>query len=61
MTKNILPFYEREHGNISALIREFAEQYPQLASMLGFVDGECEDANVQRIVEATVMLGARIL
>jgi type VI secretion system protein ImpG len=61
MSKTILPFYERELGNISALIREFAEQYPQLASTLGFVDGECEDANVQRIVEAMVMLGARIL
>lgn len=59
--KTILPFYEREHGNISVLIREFAEQYPQLASSMGFVDGACEDPNVQRIIEAMVMLGARIL
>lgn len=59
--KDILPFYEREHGNISKLIREFSERYPQLASSLGFVDGECEDPHVQRIVEAMVMMGARIL
>lgn len=61
MIKNILPFYEREHANISALLSEFAEQYPQLATTLGIVDGGCEDAHVQRIVEGMVMLGARIL
>ena len=61
MIKNILPFYEREHANISALLSEFAEQYPQLATTLGIVDGACEDAHVQRIVEGMVMLGARIL
>lgn len=61
MIKDILPFYEREHANISALLREFAEQYPQLATTLGVVDGVCEDAHVQRIVEGMVMLGARIL
>jgi type VI secretion system protein ImpG len=61
MIKNILPFYEREHANISALLSEFAEQYPQLATTLGIVDGVCEDAHVQRIVEGMVMLGARIL
>lgn len=61
MIKNILPFYEREHANISALLSEFAEQYPQLATTMGIVDGVCEDAHVQRIVEGMVMLGARIL
>lgn len=61
MIKNILPFYEREHANIAALLSEFAEQYPQLATNLGIVDGGCEDAHVQRIIEGMVMLGARIL
>ena len=57
----ILPFYEREHANISALTGEFAEKYPQLATSLGIVDGVCEDAHVQRIVEGVIMLGARIM
>jgi type VI secretion system protein ImpG len=61
MMKSILPFYEREHANIAALIAEFSVQYPQLAGRLGVVDGVCEDAHVQRIVESMVMLGARIL
>jgi type VI secretion system protein ImpG len=61
MTKDIRPFYEREHANISVLMREFAEQYPQLASMLSFIDGECEDPSVARVVEGMAMLGARIL
>jgi type VI secretion system protein ImpG len=61
MIKAILPFYEREHANISALLSEFAEQYPQLAATMGIVDGTCEDSHVQRIVEGMVMLGARIL
>lgn len=61
MMKSILPFYEREHANIAVLIAEFSSQYPQLAGRLGIVDGVCEDAHVQRIVESMVMLGARIL
>ncbi|SFM18697.1 type VI secretion system baseplate subunit TssF [Rugamonas rubra] len=61
MSKDILPFYEREHSNVALLIREFAEQYPQLASVLGIIDGVCEDPSVLRIIEALVMMGARIL
>lgn len=61
MIKDILPFYEREHANLAALLSEFAQEYPQLATTLGIVDGVCEDPHVQRIVEAMVMLGARIL
>ncbi|MES2297038.1 MAG: type VI secretion system baseplate subunit TssF [Pseudomonadota bacterium] len=61
MTKDIRPFYEREHANLAVLVREFAEQYPQLASMLHIVDGTCEDPTVTRMVEGMAMLGARIL
>jgi type VI secretion system protein ImpG len=59
--KDILPYYEREQANIAVLVREFGEQYPQLASSLGFVEGKCEEPHVQRVVESMVMLGARIL
>jgi len=61
MIEELLPFYERESRELAILLREFGEQYPQLAGKLGIVDGACEDPSVQRIVESVVMLGARIL
>lgn len=61
MIEELLPFYERESRELAILLREFGEQYPQLAGKLGIVDGACEDPSVQRMVESVVMLGARIL
>ncbi|HZV66088.1 MAG TPA: type VI secretion system baseplate subunit TssF [Telluria sp.] len=61
MIDSILPYYEREHANIAAMVGEFVEQYPQLAGVLGLKGTECTDPGVQRIVAAMVMLGAKIL
>ncbi len=61
MSQALLPFYERERARLGMLMREFGEQYPQLASSLGVVDGACEDPAVGRIIEAMALLGARIL
>lgn len=60
MTKDILSFYEREHGYMSLLLREFGERNPRLAASLGIVEGESSDPNTLRFIEATVMVGARI-
>ncbi|MES2114070.1 MAG: type VI secretion system baseplate subunit TssF [Pseudomonadota bacterium] len=61
MSKDILPFYEREHGNLVQRLRKFSEENPQLASALGIVEGECTDPNLQRFTEAVVMMGAHVV
>jgi len=60
MLDELLPFYERELTYLRQMSKEFAAQYPKIASRL-LIDGDtCEDPHVERLIEAFAFLAARI-
>ncbi|MDP3673215.1 MAG: type VI secretion system baseplate subunit TssF [Telluria sp.] len=58
--KTLLPYVERELAILREYMREFARQYPRLAGKLGMRSGVCEDVHIERWIEATAILNARI-
>jgi type VI secretion system protein ImpG len=60
MLDELLPYYEHELTFLRQLGKEFAEQYPDIASRL-LIEGErCEDPHVERLLQGFAFLSARI-
>jgi type VI secretion system protein ImpG len=56
----LLPYYERERAALRRLCREFAAKHPKLASELMLTAEEAGDPHVERLIQATALLNARI-
>jgi type VI secretion system protein ImpG len=60
MLEELLPYYERELGQLHELAGEFAQRYPKIARRL-LIDGDqCEDPHVERLIESFAFIAARI-
>jgi type VI secretion system protein ImpG len=60
MLDELLPYYERELTMLRQLSKEFAAQYPKIASRLLLEGDTCADPHVERLIEAFSFLTARI-
>jgi type VI secretion system protein ImpG len=56
----LLSYYERELTYFRQMGAEFAERYPKVASRLLLEPNRCEDPHVERLIEATAFLAARV-
>lgn len=60
MRDELLSYYERELTFLRQTGAEFAGQYPKVASRLMLEPNRCEDPHVERLIESTAFLAARI-
>jgi len=60
MTKELLPFYERELLFIRQMAADFGERYPDLAASLQLNAGASQDPHVERLIEAFALIAGRI-
>jgi type VI secretion system protein ImpG len=58
--EELLPFYERELSLLRQYVREFAQRNPKIAARLAISGGHSEDPHVERMLESSALLGARI-
>jgi type VI secretion system protein ImpG len=58
--KDLLPHYESELALLRRLCRGFAEQYPGIAGSLLMAGDTCKDPHVERLIQASALLAARI-
>lgn len=58
--KDLLPHYESELALLRRLCRGFAEQYPGIAGDLLMAGDTCKDPHVERLIQASALLAARI-
>lgn len=58
--KDLLPHYETELAMLRRLCRGFAEQYPGIADNLLMSGDTCKDPHVERLIQASALLAARI-
>lgn len=58
--EELLPFYERELSLLRQYAREFAERNPKIAAGLAMSGGRSEDPHVERMLQSSALLGARI-
>lgn len=58
--KDLLPHYESELALLRRLCRGFAEQYPGIAGNLLMAGDTCKDPHVERLIQASALLAARI-
>jgi type VI secretion system protein ImpG len=57
---DLLAYYERELTFLRQMGAEFAGRYPKAASQLQLEPNRCEDPHVERMIEASALLAARI-
>jgi type VI secretion system protein ImpG len=60
MSRELLPYYERELHFIRKLASEFADRYPERASALRLTQNGCDDPHVERMIEAFSLIAGRI-
>jgi type VI secretion system protein ImpG len=60
MRDELLNYYERELTFLRQMGAEFAEKYPKVASRLLLEPDRCEDPHVERLIEASALLAARV-
>lgn len=60
MRDELLQYYERELAYLRQLGAEFASRYPKIASRLQLEPSRCEDPHVERLIEASAFLAARV-
>jgi type VI secretion system protein ImpG len=60
MDRQFLNYYERELRYFRELGAEFAEEYPKVAGRLGLEKLECADPYVERLLEGSAFLAARV-
>src|SRR3954470_24067235 len=60
MRDELLNYYERELTFLRQMGAEFAERYPKVASRLLLEPDRCEDPHVERLIEASALLAARV-
>ncbi len=58
--KDLLPHYEAELALLRRLCRGFAERYPGIAGGLMLTGDACKDPHVERLIQASALLAARI-
>jgi len=58
--EQLLPYYERELGQLRRAGQEFAARYPKLAGSLQISGETCADPHVERLIQATAFLNARV-
>lgn len=58
--KDLLPHYEAELALLRRLCRGFAERYPAIAGKLLMAGDACKDPHVERLIQASALLAARI-
>lgn len=58
--EKLLPYYERELGLLRRAGQEFATRYPKLAGSLQISGETCADPHVERLIQATAFLNARV-
>ncbi len=58
--KDLLPHYESELALLRRLCRGFAEEYPGIAGNLMMSGDTCKDPHVERLIQASALLAARI-
>jgi hypothetical protein len=58
--RDLLPHYEAELALLRRLCRGFAERYPGVAGSLLMTGDTCEDPHVERLIQASALLAARI-
>ncbi len=56
----LLPYYERELGQLRRAGAEFAGRYPRLAGTLQMRGESCADPQVERLLQAVAFLNARL-
>lgn len=56
----LLAKYQDELVRIRRLCREFSERYPRLAGKLQMSGEVCEDPHVERLIEASALIAARV-
>ncbi len=60
MSDELLPYYDRELAFLRRLGAEFAEAHPKIAGRLRLSADTAEDPHVERLIEASAFLNARI-
>lgn len=60
MDPRLLDYYNRELQFVREMGAEFAAQYPRIAARLGLDGMECADPYVERLLEGTAFLTARV-
>lgn len=60
MLDRLLPYYERELAEFRQLGAEFAQTYPKIARRLQLEPEHCADPHVERLLEASAFMAARI-
>lgn len=60
MREELLSYYERELTFLRQMGKEFASNYPKVASRLQLEPDRCEDPHVERLLEAFAFLSARV-
>jgi type VI secretion system protein ImpG len=58
--EKLLPYYERQLFLLRQLMAEFSRRFPKLAARLGISGDECSDPGIQRLIQGTALLCARI-
>ncbi|TFW30374.1 type VI secretion system baseplate subunit TssF [Duganella callida] len=58
--EELLPYFERELALLRRQGREFAAHYPKLAAQLQMPRDGCADPHVERLIQSTAWLAARI-
>jgi type VI secretion system protein ImpG len=58
--EELLPFYERELSLLRQYARAFAERNPKIAARLAMASDNSEDPHVERMIESSALLGARL-
>ncbi|WP_176460837.1 type VI secretion system baseplate subunit TssF [Janthinobacterium sp. PC23-8] len=57
--RTLLKYYEEELGLLRAHQQEFAVRYPSIAGALGVAGGDCQDPQIERLIEAYALCNAR--
>ncbi len=60
MKDELLTYYERELSFIRQMGAEFGANYPKVARRLQLEAEECQDPHVERLIEASALLAARV-
>ena len=60
MDPRLLDYYNRELQFFREMGAEFAQEYPRIAARLGMDGLECADPYVERLIEASAFLAARV-
>jgi len=60
MDRRLLRYYDRELRHLQGMAREFAREFPKIASRLALDDFPCADPYVERLLEGFAFLAARV-